>query len=148
MALAYVEGDVLMAPAQGLVIPVNCQGVAGCGLALAAKQACPRWFALYRAACESGELRIGRPVLHLFGGARWVLSFPTKETFRQRCSRLADIEAGLQTLVACSGPWRVPGVVMAVPKLGCGAGRLSWEVVRPVMEWYLSELVCSVLIYV
>jgi hypothetical protein len=34
MALWYASGDFLSSPAHVLVVPVNCQGVAGCGLAL------------------------------------------------------------------------------------------------------------------
>ncbi len=144
--LQYVQGDLLTSCADILVIPVNCVGVAGRGLALQCKQVCPPWFRLYREACASGLLVPGRPVLHLVG-KRHVLSFPTKGHWRHP-SELSTIEAGLQSLLLCFGPWRVSDRVMALPKLGCGAGGLSWGDVQPVMERSLSQLPCTVLIYV
>ena len=37
---------------------------------------------------------------------------------------------------------------VAFPKLGCGLGGLDWEEVRPIMEYYLSNLDIEVEIYI
>lgn len=146
MGITYHTGDILFSHADMIVIPVNCRGVAGRGLAQLCKQQCSRWFQLYRESCASGLLVIGHPVLHLMNNGRWLIDFPTKDDWR-RPSRVEYIEAGLETFLTCSGPWCVPGKTIAFPMLGCGAGGLSWEEVRPVMERYLSQLVCEVLVY-
>jgi hypothetical protein len=146
MPLQYVRGDLLSSGADILTIPVNCVGVAGCGLALQCKQRYPEWFTFYRSACTSHLLFPGRSVLHLAHN-RFFVSFPTKDHWRE-VSQLGSIEKGLQELVACSGPWRVPSWVLAVPRLGCGAGGLSWSQVQPVMEHYLGQLPCTVWIFV
>lgn len=122
MPLRYVHGDLLSAALMSsvitLVIPVNCRGIAGCGLALQCKQRYPLWFDLYRACCLDGTLRLGRPLLH-GGGDPWIISFPTKDDWCSP-SRLCDIEAGLAGLVQLC---KRHGIIsLAVPKLGCGAG--------------------------
>ncbi|SRR6266536_1803673 len=144
--IQYVQGDLLASCAHVLVIPVNCVGVAGRGLALECRQRYPEWFDLYREACVTGLLGVDTPVLHQVAG-RNILSFATKYHWRSP-AHSGYIHAGLRYLLVRSGPWDVPGQVIAFPKLGCGAGGLSWELVHPVMEEALSRLVCDVLIYV
>ncbi len=157
MAIRYVSGDVLATSAQVLVIPVNCQGVAGRGVALQAKQQFPKWFETYRLVCQKGDMHLGK-VTSMYvptdKGYRYFLNFPTKGDWR-RPSQLASLESGLAATVGkCRRRFSdiliPPGPVQSIafPKLGCGAGDLSWEDVRPLMESYLSQLSCEVLIYV
>jgi hypothetical protein len=78
MGLQYRRGSIFTSTAQTLVVPVNCKGVAGRGLALQFRVRYPNWYQAYRHCCTTGELQVGRPLLH-WGGEPWVLSFPTKE---------------------------------------------------------------------
>ena len=86
MTLRYVSGDLFSTSAQVLVIPVNCQGVAGRGVALQAKQRFPKWFETYQSECLQGGLRLG---FLLFGicptdkGYGCFLNFPTKGDWRR-----------------------------------------------------------------
>lgn len=156
MPLRYVSGDLFTTSAQVLVIPVNCQGVAGRGVALQAKQRFPKWFETYRYECLRGGLYLGVPTLwhcptpH---GHRWFLNFPTKGDWR-RPSCLASIEKGLAVTVDLCRRYSyllpAPGFVQSIafPKLGCGAGDLLWDEVRPLMLHYLNQLCCEVSIYV
>jgi O-acetyl-ADP-ribose deacetylase (regulator of RNase III) len=146
MSIRYVRGDLLASHESVLVIPVNCRGVAGKGLALQCKQRYPAWFVSYCAWCRSGHLRVGNPVLDT-DGRRWFLNFPTKDSWRLP-SRLEYVDAGLRSLVVVEGPWWCSDKTLAFPQLGCGAGGLSWSQVQPVMEHYLSQLPCTSLIYV
>lgn len=144
MSLEYRRGDLFSAQGATLVIPVNCRGLAGCGVALQCKQRYPEWFHMYWACCRDGALWLGHPLLH-WGIDPWIISFPTKGDWRQP-AMLVDIEAGLVGLV---GLCERRGVErLAVPKLGCGAGGLDWEVVRPLMEDYLSRVSGEVWVYV
>jgi len=141
-----VYGDVFASAADVLVIPVNCMGVAGCGLALQCKQKYPHWFETYREVCQAGFLVIGSPVFHVFPGRSFV-SFPTKNDWRQPAFS-DDVEAGLQSLWSIDGPWYQPGRMIAFPKLGCGAGGLSWEEdIHPLMGYYLNALPCDAIVY-
>ena len=144
MGITYVSGNIFESDAEVLVIPVNCVGVAGCGLALQCKQRCPVWYGLYRECCRRGVLQLGRPVLH-WGIEPMVMSFPTKHHWRD-LSWLAFLESGLER---ASELCIVHGITsIAYPKLGTGAGGLSWQVVRPVMEACLRSLDCQVMVYV
>ena len=145
MAITYVPGNIFDAPVEALVMPVNCVGVAGCGLALQCKQRYPVWYQLYRKCCQSGALQMGRPVLH-WGIKPMILSFPTKNHWRD-LSWLGEIEMGL---LKANELCIVHGIgSIAYPKLGTGAGGLSWEEVRPLMEEYLRGLpLCDIRVYV
>ena len=145
MAITYVSGNIFDAPVEALVIPVNCGGVAGCGLALQCKQRYPVWYQLYRECCRSGALQIGRPVLH-WGIEPMILSFPTKDYWCNP-SWLSSIEVGLLKANELCIEHGITSI--AYPKLGTGAGRLSWEHVCPLMEEYLRGLpLCDIRVYV
>ena len=143
MTIHYRGGSIFTSTAQTLVVPVNCRGVAGCGLALQFRERYLNWYQAYRQCCNAGELRIGRPLLH-WGDEPWILSFPTKDDWRLP-SELACIEAGLAVTVLLCARHGIESI--AFPKLGTGAGRLSWQEVHPLMEAYLSAMECDVFIY-
>ncbi len=147
MPVDFVRGDLLASAAHVLVIPVNCEGVAGRGLALECRRRYPGWFEEYREQCAMGSLALGTPVLARAREGRMFLNFPTKHHWRFP-SHLTCIEEGLQYLLASVGPWHGPEKVVAFPKLGCGAGGLSWNEVCPLMERYVSQFPCLSLIYV
>lgn len=120
---------------------VNTVGVMGRWIALQFKQAYPRMFRAYEAACKAGEVRLGK--MHVFdlgglnGGPRWVINFPTKGNWRSK-SQLKDIDAGLADLVGTIQRLGIGSI--AIPPLGCGNGGLNWMEVRPRIESALSEL--------
>jgi O-acetyl-ADP-ribose deacetylase (regulator of RNase III) len=144
MGLQYCGGSIFTATAQTLVVPVNCKGVAGRGLALQFGERFPNWYRAYRQCCAIGELQIGRPLLH-WGDEPWILSFPTKDDWRLP-SELAFIEVGLAATVLLCTRHGVESI--AFPKLGMGAGGLSWKEVHPLMEASLGVLESDVFIYV
>ncbi len=142
--LTYVTGDVLASPAQTLVVPVNCVGVMGKGLALAFRRAYPDLPPAYQAACRRGDLRPGQPWLYR-GSRRWILCFPTKRHWRDP-ARLDDIAAGLAAFARLTAHTDFRSV--AFPALGCGAGGLSWpDAVRPLMDAALRPLPLPVFVY-
>ena len=138
--IRFTSGNLLDAGAEALVNTVNCVGVMGKGIALQFKQAFPQVFAAYARGCRRGEVQPGRMFTVETGqmmGPRFVINFPTKRHWKGK-SRLEDIEAGLQALVA---ELRRLGVTsVAVPPLGCGAGGLDWAEVRPRIEAALGRL--------
>jgi len=148
MALRYVSGDLLNASAHALVVPVNCQGIAGRGLALQCKRRYPDWFWQYQGVCRMGRLSIGTLFDYSDEDGLYIIGFPTKERWWSP-TRYEHIEQGLDALVgwvASRSEW-VQSV--AVPKLGCGPGGLSWQQVQPLMERYLGSLSwCDVCVYV
>jgi O-acetyl-ADP-ribose deacetylase (regulator of RNase III) len=140
MMITITRGNILEAGTEALVNTVNTVGVMGKGIALQFKRAFPANFTAYHSACERGELQPGR--IFVFDRAtllppRYIVNFPTKRHWRQP-SRLEDIEAGLESLVA---EIRSRGIrSIAIPPLGCGNGGLRWQDVRPRIEAALATL--------
>jgi len=139
--MKLTHGNLLAAPAEALVNTVNTVGIMGRGIALQFKQAYPTMFRDYERACKAGEVTLGKVQVFdlggLVGGPRWIINFPTKGHWRAD-SRMADIEAGLQDLVATIRKLRIRSI--AIPPLGCGNGGLNWNEVRPRIEAALAEV--------
>jgi O-acetyl-ADP-ribose deacetylase (regulator of RNase III) len=137
--IEFTHGNLLLAPVEALVNSVNTVGVMGKGIALQFKRAFPENFAAYARACKSGEVAIGSVFAFKTGliAPRWILNLPTKRDWRQP-SRLEDVRRGIDALAATIRREGIQSV--AVPPLGCGAGGLSWSVVRPLIEDGLGNL--------
>lgn len=135
--ISYLTGDLFEAPDDVLVNPVNCLGSMGSGLAKRFKEIYPDNFTLYQEVCERKALRPG--VLHIvttefIGFPKWIINFPTKRDWRDP-SRLEDIADGLILLNSWASQTEVRSV--ALPRLGCGLGRLEWWDVRRLIETHL-----------
>lgn len=121
-----------------MVNPVNCVGVMGKGLALAFKRAFPGLCEAYAQACNEGAVAPG--VIWTWvppaGGPR-LLHLATKRHWSEP-SCIEDIRDGLHALVQQVHEQGIGSI--AVPALGCGAGGLSWDVVRPEIETILGPL--------
>lgn len=141
MTIIYTDGDILMDPAEAIVIPINTVGVPGAGLAKAWAKKDPDAAGVYKALCEKGLVTIGEINIIIHGESRWIM-FPTKEHWKHP-SQLEWIEKGLMDLQP-----QVTGLEsMAVPALGCGLGGLEWNHVRQLLEKYLTPLSASITIY-
>ena len=131
MPIESGQRDLLAAPVDALVNPVNTEGVMGKGLALQFKKAFPEMFRSYERACKAGEVMVGRMhVVQRLTSPRFIINFPTKKHWRQP-SRLEYIDAGLCDLIVHVRDLGIRSI--AVPPLGCGNGGLDWAEVRPVI---------------
>ncbi len=142
------KGNILDANVEAVVNTVNELGYMGKGLALEFKGRYPANFKAYEAACEKGEVRVGRMFVteHVdMFGPRWLVNFPTKRDFRNG-SRIEWIKSGLEDLVRVIEARQIRSI--AVPPLGCGNGGLEWRIVRPLTIEALGDLPeCSVTIF-
>src|SRR5260370_20412203 len=80
---------------RALINTVNCAGIMGRGLALQFKNAFPRNFASYAAACKRNEVQPGRMFVFETGELttpRYIINFPTKRHWRGK-NRIQDIDA-------------------------------------------------------
>jgi O-acetyl-ADP-ribose deacetylase (regulator of RNase III) len=133
-----VRGDLFEAKTEALVNAVNTVGVMGKGLALQFKQRFGANFAAYRAACERGEVEVGRMFVYDNGKPaqpRYIINFPTKRHWRDP-ARLEYVTLGLQDLRLQLAALGVRSV--AVPALGCGLGGLDWSEVAPLIRQSLE----------
>jgi O-acetyl-ADP-ribose deacetylase (regulator of RNase III) len=138
--IRFTQGNLLESGAEAVVNTVNTVGVMGKGIALMFKERFPDNFRAYAAACKAGEVRVGHmfvtPV-HELNGPRWVINFPTKESWR-RPTKLEWVRDGLASLKEVIRDKEIRSI--AIPPLGCGNGGLDWAVVRPLIESSLAEL--------
>lgn len=79
---------------------------------------------------------------------RWIINFPTKRHWRS-CSRMSDIIAGLIDLRKWINELHTESHLtsIALPRLGCANGGLSWSDVRPHIEERLSDLSRDIAVY-
>lgn len=137
-------GDLFTSRAQTLVNTVNCVGVMGKGVALEFKKRWPVMFADYQRRCEHKQVRLGEPYCYTRDLDISIINFPTKDHWRSS-SRIADVEQGLDYLVAHVGEWGVTS--LAMPPLGCGNGGLEWSEVGPLIYQKLRGLPIDVELY-
>lgn len=136
-------GNILDSTQDAIVIPVNCVGVMGAGLALQAREKWPLLYEMYRSVCDQQLLRPGNPVIARFYNIaqpdQLAILFPTKDHWRN-LSRIDFIYDGLQALPDLLLPQH--GVhTISVPALGCGLGGLRWKDVQPILEEGLQPLI-------
>lgn len=129
--------DIFMTASKAIVIPTNCRGANGAGLAKAAKLRWPKWDREYRAWCIEKHPDPGDVLLAEFGdcpdGIRWCIAVLTKDHWAPP-SELPWIARGLVNLerVLATEPALTS---IAIPALGCGVrtGQLDWNDVRPLI---------------
>lgn len=151
--IEYKQGSIFDSTCEVLTAPVNCEGIAGKGLALQFKKRFPPEFFIepYRQICMADDFRPGRvavlqiaPVLNL----PWILFFPTK-IYWSHPSKIEYIQKGLEALQhACS--LKQEGFTftsLALPALGCGLGGLPYADVREEIEHYLKDLPLHIEVY-
>lgn len=160
--LCLLRGDMFFSRMQTLTISVNTVGIMGKGLASRAKYQFPDVYVKYQDLCRKKILKMGKPYLYKreisldyvladepeslsdLNLQTWFLLFPTKNHWRENAD-LNGIVKGLQWLV---DNYKKEGITsLAVPALGCGLGKLQWNIVGPIMCKYLIKLDIPVKLY-
>lgn len=137
------HGSIFDSTAEVIVVPVNCVGVMGAGLALEAKKRWPKESAEYVLACQSksvgpgGVMKVGRLV---FAATKVHWQFTSCLHYVETC--LENIAGWLHGDIT----WGVNSI--ALPQLGCGCGRLDWADVEPLVHKHLSGLDCDVEVWI
>ena len=146
--LNYASGDILDSTCDAIVIPVNCVGTPGKGLALQSAKRWPEWARQYKKYCVQGRLYPGKPLsseLQIDGRSLSIISFPTKDHWSNasRLEWVRDGLVGLRLLYQAEHCWNS----IAIPPLGCGLGGLHWEAVLPFIETFSKQVDCRVDVY-
>lgn len=145
--ITSTTGDLLVSRAEALVNTVNTVGVMGKGIALQFKRAYPQNYLLYRAACQRGEVAVGRMFItteRTLLEEKIIVNFPTK-TVWWKSSEYSYISAGLRALRDEITRRGIRSI--AIPPLGAGNGGLDWQRVKPMIAEALGDLDCEVLLY-
>lgn len=131
--IKYEKGDILEDVGLDLVlIPVNCEGVHGAGLAKEWAERFPAQAKLYRSLCTDTykQLQNGGD-LTIVGN--FVL-FATKVKWKNKSS-LNYISKGMKKLFDTLDNFNIiENVTIRIPKLGCGCGGLEWPAVKYIIE--------------
>lgn len=144
MPVVFMRGDIFNSNAQTLVCPVNTVGKMGKGLAEAMAKRFRGLYPQYVTAVIGGAMTPHSLTLFRVGHNKQILCFPTKEHWRND-SNLTLVEEGLIRLTASYQGFNIQS--LAVPALGCGEGKLSWNDVHPLITKYLNPLPIMVEVY-
>jgi hypothetical protein len=109
----------------------------GAGIAKQFKSRYPAMFAKYYEQCSTGKWQPGRICRHKLNDGRYILNVSTKDHFNKD-SMYGWIKDILERII--SDYKRLGITSIAITKLGCGNGHLSWSVVGPMMADALSKL--------
>ena len=142
--MKILVGDMLQSNAQTLINTVNCVGVMGKGIALEFKNRFPEMFEDYVKRCERKEVKPGVPYLYKSLFPPQIVNLPTKDHWKS-VSRVADVERGLQHLLAHCTEWGITS--LAIPPLGCGNGQLEWRTVGPLIYRCVRQMGIPVEMY-
>jgi len=143
-------GDILKANTKAIVIPVNCAGVMGKGLAKQFKDKYPSAYHIYKARCDGITLKPGGLITvnafrSTFSHADFLaIMLATKSHWRQP-SKLEWIIDGVNNLREYIDKTELASIAM--PKIGCGYGGLRWKVVKPIIFAGIGLSSCEVHIY-
>lgn len=142
--ISHISGDLFDTYCECIVNPVNCVGVMGAGIALHLKIEAPSNFDAYKEACDNGLVVPGKclfiPTIELPVHIGYICNFPTKNHWKED-SREDYIIAGLKDMVEQMHELDIHTI--AIPALGCGLGRLSWDNINRTIVRTLSELGCN-----
>lgn len=144
-----VTGDITCSYADCIVSAANCVGVMGKGVAKAIKTKYPWSFPHYKSVCDRKELHPGALLaltldVYPKEDLPTIIHLATKDHWRNP-SKLEWVISGCNELKQYIQINEVKSV--AIPRLGCGLGGLSWEIVKPEMEEIFLELDCEVTIF-
>lgn len=145
--------DIFKTEADFVVVPVNCVGRPGKGLAKQWSDNAPdSSLHYYIRACGSGDLLPGH-ILY-FVDSTYILA-ATKDHWMKpsQYEWILEIATALSTLSISNKWWShdadrniIPKVI-AVPKLGCGLGGLDWRIVKDIFIQEWTQLPTKFLIY-
>ena len=130
--LSVVEFRDIFAEEGAIVVPVNCQGVTGKGVAKDWADRFPAAKVEYQHWCRDGLLRPG-DVARVVADNREHLLFATKDQWRNP-SKKAWVERGIISLLEMSLNGIITSKTILLPAVGCGLGGLAWDWLKPVVE--------------
>ncbi len=146
--IQYTTGNIFESTSQALVNTVNTVGVMGKGIALQFKNQFPSNYRAYVKACKTGALQIGQLLVEednsLLYGKKTIINFPTKTDWRKP-SEYDYIEQGLTDLVRIIEEQHISSI--ALPPLGAGNGGLEWYKVKILIDKYLKDVNCTIVVY-
>jgi len=137
MTIRYVEGDILTTNAEVLAHGVACGGMEdmGTGLAKSINQTWPESFREFKKYRRSHGFKPGEIIVceNTMPSIAYLATQP--DLYRAKLSFLRQALRNLRKYLEESGVKSC-----AIPKIGCGYGKLPWEDVEPIILEKFSDL--------
>jgi len=122
-------GNLFDSDAKALGHGVNIEGRMGAGIAVAFRNADLGMYEAYRQECWSGRLRAGTMFAYPSSN-RWVYNIASQDLPGHH-ARLDWLDTGVRAALAHARNHAVDS--LALPRIGCGIGGLSWDEVSTVL---------------
>lgn len=122
-------GNLFDSTAQALAHGVNTHGVMGAGIAAAFRAAHPAMYEAYRVECRSGRLSAGGMFAYHSDG-RWIYNVASQDRPGAH-ARLDWVASGVTAALVHAHRRGVD--TLALPRIGCGIGGLTWPEVSTVV---------------
>lgn len=148
--IEFTKGNIWETKADAIVIPVNCMGVAGAGLAKQAKEKHLDWFRHYRFNCQVDNYHAGEFMLSYNKkyDNKFLISGFTKDHWAAN-SGYSNVATLIWKLAKDKDSQINKDKIqsIAVPALGCGYGNLKWEVVKNFMVEQFTDSPIKFIVY-
>jgi O-acetyl-ADP-ribose deacetylase (regulator of RNase III) len=142
--IKFVDGNLFDYKGDILINTVNVVGVMGKGIALEFKKRFPAMFRDYKEQCLNKELESGHiyPWHHNTG---LIINFATKDHWKDP-SKYEWIESGLKELKNYLDNLDFTCTVL-IPALGCSNGGLDFDIVKVMINKYLSDSKQNIIVF-
>jgi len=123
--ILYKKGNILESTDEAIVIPVNCVGIMGRGLAKQFADKHPGAKRIYQMACNGGLLSVEECYACELSETNPLYAYflATKDHWRNP-SKITYVKMGLESLAKKLIMYKIASI--SIPPLGCGLGQLKW----------------------
>lgn len=148
--LHYLAGDILLTRAVAIAHGVAPRDHFDLGLALALRERWPAMVRDFRRYCHTGDPNAGDIRAWAAADGTWIVNLFTQQAPASRDQRPepaneTDVGHALHALAGFLAAEQIPS--LALPRLASGVGKLSWDVVQPLIERHLGPVEIPVYVY-
>lgn len=148
--LRYVKGDILMSGAEAIAHGIAPNDDFKQGLALSLREMWPSLYKDFRHFCKTSHPKEGTLWSWKAAGSPLVINLftqnhPSVQGGTPGKAEISYVNATLKELVRELSEQKVRS--LAITRVACGVGGLSWTDVKPLLEKHLSEVKIPVYIY-
>lgn len=134
--ITFKTGNLFNQNCDAIVNTVNTVGVMGKGVAAQCKIKFPENFHSYKDACDNKKLRPGEILVNKENGVE-IINLATKDHWKDP-SKYEWIEAGVINLKQYLQATNIKSI--AIPPIGCGNGKLDWNIVKNIIQKHLVNI--------
>ncbi len=132
--IRYIKGNLFDATTDALAHGCNIQGKMGAGIATEFRIRFPEMFQDYKNKCEEGIFRLGEGYMYLNREKPHIINLATQSS---QGAKIQNIDTALAWFAESYEELGIQSVAM--PRIGCGLGKLEWEVVDPLVRKYFEK---------